>query len=71
MRTTTDQQKYYLDHFTGDRGFGGLTWVIVEPGKLVRADTQLGSYSLELDDKTFLLTFNSGSEIRTCHRNGD
>ena len=69
MRTTAaERQQFYLNHFTGDNGFGELTWNIIEPGKLVRTDTQLGSYSLELqpDGKTFRLTFNSGSEIRIC-----
>jgi hypothetical protein len=67
MRTTAGQQ-YYLDYFTGDRSHGELTWKIVEPGKLVRANTQVGSYDLELraDGKTFRLTFSSGSETRIC-----
>jgi hypothetical protein len=66
--TTTEQQQFYLDQSTGERGFGELTWNIVEPGKLVRADTQVGSYGLELqpDGKTYQLTFNSESESRIC-----
>ena len=67
MRTTADRQ-FNLNRFTGDNSWGDLTWNILEPGKLVRADTQLGSYSLELqlDGKTLQLSFNSGSEIRIC-----
>ena len=67
-RATADQQQFYLNYFTGNNGFGELIWNIVELGKLVRADTQLGSYSLELqpDGKILRLTFNSGSEIRIC-----
>lgn len=58
----------YLDYFTGDRGFGDLTWDLIEPGKLARAKTPLGTYSLELqaDGNTYQLSFNSGSETRTC-----
>ena len=62
MRTTLSSSNL-SGCFTGDRGWGDLTWNIVEPGKLIRTDTQLGSYSLELqpDGKTYRLTFNSGS----------
>ena len=59
--TTTEQQQFYLNQSTGNT-WGELTWKSVEPGKLLRADTQLGSYNLELqpDGKTLRLTFNSG-----------
>ena len=70
MRTTAEQQQYYLDRISpATASWGDLTWNIVEPGKLIRTDTQFGSYSLELqpDGKTYRLTFNSGSaEIRIC-----
>jgi hypothetical protein len=62
------QQVWNLNHFTGDNSWGELTWNIVEPDKLIRADAKFGSYSLALqpDGKTYRLTFSSGSEIRTC-----
>jgi hypothetical protein len=49
----------YLDYFSGDRGFGDLTWDLIEPGKLARAKTPLGTYSLELqaDGNTYQLSF--------------
>jgi hypothetical protein len=57
-----------LDYFTGDDSWTDMPWYIVKPGKLVRTDMQLGSYSLELqpDGKTYRLSFDSGSSIRAC-----
>jgi hypothetical protein len=62
------RQQDQLDYFTGADSWTDMPWYIVEPGKLVRTDTQLGSYSLELqpDGKVYRLTFDSGSGVRTC-----
>lgn len=61
-------QQYYLNYFSGDRSWGDLTWHVVEPGKLARAKTKLGSYSVALqpNGKTFRLSYSFGSEIRMC-----
>ena len=53
MRTTADEQ-FYLNHYTGDKSWTDITFQLIEPDKLVRAQTELGSYSIELqpDGKT-------------------
>jgi hypothetical protein len=69
MRIDQAYQASALNNSTGNDSWGELLiWEIVEPGKLSRTNTQLGLYSIELqpDGKTFRLTFNSGSDIRTC-----
>jgi hypothetical protein len=62
------EQQYHLDHWTGDKSWTDMVFQIVEPGKLIRAQAELGSYSIELqpDGKTMRLTFDAGSGVRTC-----
>jgi hypothetical protein len=62
------RSEHALNYFVGDEAFGNLNWGNVEPGKLMRANTQIGAYKIELqpDGKTLRLSFSSGSEIRTC-----
>ena len=57
---TTDHQQNALNYSTGDNSWGEMTWQIVEPGKLVRAQAE------QPDGKTFRLTFDAGSGVSTC-----
>ena len=67
MRTTADEQ-FYLNYYTGDKSWTDITFQLIEPNKLVRAQTELGSYSidLQLDGKTLRLSFDAGSGVRIC-----
>jgi hypothetical protein len=60
--------KYALNYCVGDKAFGDLDWSNIEPGKLMRANTQVGAYDIELqpDGKTLRLSFKSESESRIC-----
>ncbi len=69
MKTTADQQ-YYLNVFGGggEKSFGSLPWKLVEPGRLTRAETEVGSYDIELqpDGKTLRLSVSDGLAKRIC-----
>jgi hypothetical protein len=67
MYATLAGQQNALNRCTGDNGWGKSEWAVVEPGKLIRAETQVGLYSIELQpDLTLQLSFSSGSESRIC-----
>jgi hypothetical protein len=66
MRITTGRLQYFLNDSVGDKSWGELIWEIVEPSKLTRAHTQFGSYSIEVQPDSYRLTFNTGSDVRSC-----
>jgi hypothetical protein len=57
-----------LNNSVGDNSwFRSMTWRLVEPGRLARADTPPGSYFIEVQPNgEFLLTFDPGSGARAC-----
>jgi hypothetical protein len=59
---------FQLDSSSGDKSWGGLTFDVVEPGKVAQAQTPHGIYRIaaQSDDRTMLLTFHAGAAVRTC-----
>jgi hypothetical protein len=69
MYTTPEALRRNLNESTGNKSWGELKWQLVEPGKLARTQTELGSYSIEIppDGKTYQLSFDNGSSgVRVC-----